>query len=45
MQVLSAEEVAQWLQRFVNVEVKSDWVHADKDGLFFTHPEANSDFR
>jgi hypothetical protein len=40
MQVLSAKEVAEWFQGFENLEVESDYVHADKDGLFFTHPEA-----
>lgn len=41
MQVLSAEEVAKWFQGFENVEPESDYVHADEDGLFYTHPEAN----
>lgn len=40
MRVLSAGEVAEWFRRFEKVEVKSDYVHADKDGLFFAHPEA-----
>ena len=40
MRVLSAEEVAEWFQRFENLGVESDYAHADKDGLFFTHPEA-----
>ncbi|HEX4074217.1 MAG TPA: hypothetical protein VHX49_02325 [Candidatus Acidoferrales bacterium] len=40
MQVLSAGEVAEWLQQFEKLGVASDYVHADKDGLFFTHPEA-----
>jgi hypothetical protein len=40
MQVLSAGEVTEWLQRFEKVEVESDYVHADKGELFFTHPEA-----
>lgn len=40
MRVLNAEEVAVWLERFERVEVESDYVHADKDGLFFTHAEA-----
>ncbi|HWZ97022.1 MAG TPA: hypothetical protein VN025_04605 [Candidatus Dormibacteraeota bacterium] len=38
MNVLSAGEVTQWFQPFD--ELGSDYVHADKDGLFFTHPEA-----
>jgi hypothetical protein len=40
MQVLGAKEVAEWFQGFENVEVESDYVHADEDGLFFTHPES-----
>ncbi len=40
MRVLSAEEVAEWFQGFENVGVYSDYVYADKDELFFTHPEA-----
>jgi len=40
MRVLSAEEVAEWFKGFENLGVESDYVHADKDGLFFTHPEA-----
>ena len=40
MQVLSAGEVTEWLQRFEKVEVESDYVHADKGELFFTHPQA-----
>lgn len=40
MQVLSAEEVAEWFRGFENVGVKSDYVHADENTLFFTHPEA-----
>ena len=40
MLVLSAEQVAEWFRGFENVEVESDYVHADKDGLFFTHPES-----
>lgn len=40
MQVLSAEEVAKWFQGFQNLEPDSDYVHADEDGLFYTHPEA-----
>lgn len=40
MQVLSAGEVAERLKVFENIGNKSDYVHADKDELFFTHPEA-----
>jgi hypothetical protein len=40
MQVLSAGKLAEWFRRFEKVEVASDFVHADKDELFFTHPEA-----
>ena len=40
MHVLSAGEVADWLQGFENLGVASDYAHADKNGLFFTHPEA-----
>ena len=40
MQVLSDQEVAKWLEQFENIGVRSDYVHADKDELFFTHPEA-----
>lgn len=41
MQVLTAEEVVKWFQEFENWEPDSDYVHADKDGLFYTHPEAS----
>lgn len=41
MRVLSAEEVADWLQGFENLGTPTDYVHADKAGLFFTHPEAS----
>lgn len=40
MRVLSVGEVADWFQGFENIGIESDYVHADKDGLFFTHPEA-----
>ena len=40
MQVFSAEEIAKWFQGFEDFEPESDYVHADKDGLFYTHPEA-----
>jgi hypothetical protein len=40
MYVLSAGELAEWFRRFEKVGVASDFVHADKDELFFTHPEA-----
>ena len=40
MHVLNADEVAEWLQGFENLGVASDYAHADKDGLFYTHPEA-----
>jgi len=40
MQVLGAEEVVKWFQGFENLEPESNYVHADKDGLFYTHPEA-----
>jgi hypothetical protein len=40
MHVLNADEVAQWLRGFENLGVASDYAHADKDGLFYTHPEA-----
>jgi hypothetical protein len=40
MRVLSAGEVAEWFQGFENLGIESDYAHADKDGLFFTHPEA-----
>jgi hypothetical protein len=42
MRVLSAEQVTEWFKGFENVEVESDYVHVDEDGLFFTHPEAAS---
>lgn len=38
MQVLSAEEVSDWLRAF---EKDSDYVHADKEGPFYTHTEAS----
>jgi hypothetical protein len=41
MHVLSAGEVTEWLKGFENLGVDSDYVHADKDELFFTHPEAS----
>jgi hypothetical protein len=40
MQALSAKDVAEWFRGFENLGVESDYVHADADGLFFTHPEA-----
>src|SRR3984957_18992148 len=40
MQVLSDREVAKWFEQFENLGVRSDYVHADKDELFFTHPES-----
>ena len=40
MHVLSADEVADWFQRFENLGVASDHARADQRGLFFTHPEA-----
>ncbi|HLZ12853.1 MAG TPA: hypothetical protein VKP58_09715 [Candidatus Acidoferrum sp.] len=40
MRVLGAEEVTEWFKGFENLGVESDYVHADEDGLFFTHPEA-----
>lgn len=40
MRVLSAEELTKWFQGYENLGVGTDYVHADKDGLFFTHPEA-----
>jgi hypothetical protein len=40
MQVLSAAEVAEWFEGFKKFGDKHDYIHADKDGLFFTHPEA-----
>ena len=39
MQVLSADDITKWFQGFENWEPDSDYVHADKDGLFYTHPE------
>jgi len=41
MRVLSAEEVADWFQGFENFGTPTDYVHADKGELFFTHPEAS----
>jgi hypothetical protein len=41
MKVLSAPDVAQWFKGFDTLGVDSDYVHADEDGLFFTHPEAS----
>lgn len=41
MKVLSALEVAEWFRGFDDVGLEYDYVHADKDGLFFTHPEAS----
>jgi hypothetical protein len=40
MQVLSAEEVTAWFKGFENLANPDDYVHADEDGLYFTHPEA-----
>ncbi|HXP69494.1 MAG TPA: hypothetical protein VOA88_09445 [Candidatus Dormibacteraeota bacterium] len=40
MQVLSDREVAKWFEQFEHLGVRSDYVHADKDALFFTHPES-----
>lgn len=40
MQVLRAGEVAERLKVFENIGNESDYVHADKDEPFFTHPEA-----
>lgn len=41
MKVLSAPEVAEWFKGFDSVGVESEYAHADKDGLFFPHPEAS----
>ena len=41
MKALSAQELAQWFKGFEAVEEPADYAHADEDGLFFTHPEAN----
>jgi hypothetical protein len=41
MHVLSAEEVAEWLKWFEKPGIGSDYPHADKDGIFLTHPEAS----
>ncbi len=41
MRVLSAEEVTAWFKCFENLENPDDYVHADEDGLYFTHPEAS----
>jgi len=40
MQVLSAEEVSEGFLTSENLRVQADYVRADKDGLFFAHPEA-----
>jgi len=40
MNVLTAEEVTEWLAGFENLGVESDYAHADKDEPFYTHPEA-----
>lgn len=40
MQVLSAEEIAKWFHGFEDWKPGPDYVHADKDGLFYSHPEA-----
>jgi hypothetical protein len=41
MKVLGASEVTEWFKGFDNVAAETDHVHADEDGLFFTHPEAS----
>jgi hypothetical protein len=41
MQVLSSEDIAKWFQGFENWEPATDYIHADKDGLFYTHLEAS----
>lgn len=41
MKVYSALEVAEWFKRFDDAGAQPDYVHADGDGLFFTHPEAS----
>ena len=41
MQVLTSVEVAEWFKGFDDIGVESDYVHANEDGLFFTHPEAS----
>jgi hypothetical protein len=40
MKVLSSDEVAACFRVFENLGVESDYVHADKEGLFYSHPEA-----
>src|SRR5690242_20000874 len=40
MRLLTGNEVREWFKGFENLGVESDYVHADEDGLFFTHPEA-----
>jgi hypothetical protein len=40
MRVLSAGEMAEWFGRYEGLGAASEYVHADKDGLFFMHPEA-----
>jgi hypothetical protein len=34
MRVFNALQVAEWFKGFEEVEVESDYVHADEDGLF-----------
>ena len=41
MQVLSSEDIAKWFQGFENWEPVADYMHVDKDGLFYTHLEAS----
>ena len=40
MQVLSAEEVTKWFEGLQDWKPESDYVHSDKNGLFYSHPEA-----
>ncbi|HLV93849.1 MAG TPA: hypothetical protein VKS44_01550 [Candidatus Acidoferrales bacterium] len=40
MRVLTAAETAEWFHGFENLGNSDDYVHAVKDELFYTHPEA-----
>lgn len=40
MQVLTAAGTAEWFQSFDKLGNRDDYVHADEDELFYTHPEA-----
>jgi hypothetical protein len=41
LKALESAEVHEWLAWFDNNGEPTDYVHSDKSGLFFTHPEAS----